>query len=250
MTKLKFYYFILFIASFFLSCEENNPVDPYGQTSQVYVISGNLNGWNLGSNKNVIFLGAHEIWNSDKIYSVSEIDSDGNFYLKNLGSPSDVMFLNPVCPQFSEEIYLIRNTLTCSDSSARKVWGYLVITLADDTSFTNKGDINRRNFNDWFYFSDDSVKSGDFIVEYIFADKNARLYGTIEYEYTNVYSNKKYHFTLEYNMNYQKGWNKEITQVKYQQVCTDSGFTNVVSTRSISNYEPIGARWDYSYYGN
>ena len=158
--------------------------------------------------------------------------------------------MNPVYPQFSDEAIFTRNTLTCSDSSAKRVWGYLVITLSDDTSLTNKGRIYRRNFNDWFYFSDDSVKSGDFIVEYIYADKDARLNGIIEYEYTDINFNKKGHFILEYNLNLKKGWNKEVTLVKSQEVSSDSGFTKIVTTRNISNYEPNGARWDYSYYGN
>jgi len=232
------------------SCSETNPVDPYGITSEVNTINGKLNGWNLGKNKNVIFLGAGEIWNSDKVYSTSKIDSNGNFRLNNLSAPTEVMFMNPVYPRFSDEVSFIRNTLTCSDSSAKKVWGYLVITFAGDTSLTNKGRIYRRNFNDWFYFSDDSVKAGNFIVEYIYTDKDARLSGTIEYNYNHNYTDRKYHYTYEYNLNLKKGWNKEVTLVKYQEVSSDSGYTKIVTTRSVTNYEPIGGRWDYSYYGN
>lgn len=243
-------FLLIIIVVLINSCDENNPVDPFGFTSEVYSINGKLNGWNLGSNKNVIFLGAGDIWNSDKVYSNSKIDSNGNFVLNNLDSPTEAMFMNPVYPLFSDEAIFIRNTLTCSDSSAKRVWGYLVITLANDTTLTNKGRIYRRNFNDSFYFSDDSVKSGDFIIEYIFADKDARLSGIIEYDYTHINLSKKYHFTLEYNLNLKRGWNKEITLVKYQKVSSDSGFTKIVTTRSISNFEPIGGRWDYSYYGN
>lgn len=243
-------FLLIIIVVLINTCDENNPVDPYGFTSEVYSIHGKLNEWNLGSNKNVILLGAGEIWNSDKVYSTSEIDSYGNFSLNNLDSPTEAMFLNPVYPRFSDEVIFIRNTLTCSDSSAKKVWGYLVITLEDDTSLTNKGRIYRRNFNDWFYFSDDSVKAGDFIVEFIYADKDARLSGTIEYDYTQTYTNRKYHYTFEYNLNLKKGWNKEVTLVKSQVVSSDSGYTKIVTTRSVTNYEPRGGRWDYSYYGN
>ena len=84
------------IVGFINSCEENNPVDPFGFTSEVYSINGKLNGWNFGSDKNVIFIGAGDIWNSDKVYSTSKIDSNGNFRLKNLDNPTEVMFLNPV----------------------------------------------------------------------------------------------------------------------------------------------------------
>ena len=243
-------FFLIIMVVLVNSCTENNPVDPYGITSEVYSISGNLNGWNLGSNKNVIFLGDGDIRNSDKVYSTSKIDSNGNFSLNNLDSPAEVMFMNPVYPRFSDDAIFIHNTLTCSDSSAKQVWGYLVITLANDTSLSNRGRIYRRNFNDWFYFSDDSVKPGDFIVDFIYADKDARLYGTIEYEYTDDNFNKKGHFTLDYNVNLKKGWNKEVTLVKFQEVSSDSGYTKIITTRSVTNYEPMGGRWDYSYYSN
>lgn len=210
IMKISFLIIIVFLIN---SCTKNNPVDPYGITSEVSSISGKLTGWDQGSNKNVIFLGANEIWNSDKVYSTSQIDVDGNFRLNNLDTPNETMFMNPVYPRFSDDAIIIRNSLTCSDSSAKQVWGYLVITLANDTSLSNIGRIYRRNFNDWFYFSADSVKSGDFIVDFIYSDQDVRLSGTIEYEYTHVYYNIKGHYTLDYNVNLKKGWNKEVTLV-------------------------------------
>ena len=54
-------FFLIIIVVLINSCNENNPVDPYGITSEVYSINGKLNGWNLGINKNVIFLGAGDI---------------------------------------------------------------------------------------------------------------------------------------------------------------------------------------------
>lgn len=250
MSKMKFFSSVLLIVLFILSCDENNPIDPYGQTSQIYSIHGKLNDWNLGNGKNVIFLGAGDIWNSDKIYSISQIDSYGNFNLNNLDTPSEAMFLNPIYPQFSNEVEFIRNSLICSDSSAKRVWGNFVITISGDTSYSNVGRIYRRNFNDWFYFSEDSVKSGDFIVEYVYADKEVRLSGIVEYDYVDYTYSKKWHVTYEYNMNYKKGWNKEITLVKSQEVSIENGFLKIVTTRSITNFEPLGGRWDYTYYGD
>lgn len=246
---MKIIKFILLIITGVLinSCKENNPVDSIGNTGEVYLIYGKLNGWDLGSNKKVVFL---NVWSIDKVYSSSRIDSQGNFFLTNLDSPTEVTFMNPVYPRFSEDANIFRNTLTCSDSTAKKVWGYLAIVLADDTSLTNKGYISRRNFNDSFYINDDSLKHGDFYVEFVYADKDAGLNGTVEYEYTNIYSNSKNHVTLEYNLNLKKGWNKEVTLVKSQEVSSDSGFTKIITERSISNYEPYGGRWDYIYYGD
>jgi hypothetical protein len=241
-------FLIIFIVVFINSCDNFNPVEPIGMTSEVYSISGKLNGWNLGSNKQVIFIGANEIFNSDKVYSTSKIDSNGNFSLTNLDSPTKVMFMNPVCPQYFGDLKVIRNKITCSDSSANKVYGYLVITLADDTSYTGKGDIYRKNFSNWCYYSDDSVKTGDFSAKFIYADKDARLSGIIEFDDT--YGNYKYHSTIEYNLNLKKGWNKEVTLIKSQKVSRDSGYTKIVSTRRITNYELLGGRWDYNYYGD
>lgn len=246
---MKMIKFILLIITGALinSCNENNPVDSIGTTSEVYSIYGKLNGWDLGSNKNVVFLNA---WNSDDVYAASGIDSYGNFILNNLDSPAESMFLNPVYPRISSEANIIRNTLTCTDSTAKKVWGDLIIVLADDTSLTYKGIISRRNFNDPFYFSDESLKHGDFFVEFLYADKDAGLNGIVEYEYSDIYLNIKSHVTREYNLNLKKGWNKQVTLVKFQEVSGDSGFTKINTVRSISNYEPSGGRWYYSYYGD
>lgn len=246
---MKIIRFIFISILFLLSCIDN-PIDPYDRANEVYSIGGKIERWYLGNDKNVIFIGAGEIWNSDKIYSSSSIDSNGNFMLKNLDNPTKIMFMNPTYPLFPDSTIITHNTLSCSDSSAKQVWGHLVITLASDSTLDPKGHIYRRNFNDWFYFSDDSVKSGDFYVEYIYSDKNVILKGNIEYIYNNIYYDKIEHFTLMYDLILKEGWNKKVTLIKSQEVTHESSLTKIIGTRSISNHEPEGAIWDFNYYHN
>lgn len=219
-------------------------------TSSVDFIYGKLNRWEYGSGKSVMLLGAYEIWNSDKIYSISPIDSNGNFFLGNLDVPGQKMFMNPAYPRFSEESIRVRNTFKCSDSTARQVWGHLVITNNSDTSHYPKGRINRRNFNDWYYYSADSIKAGDFYAEYIYVNKDVNLSGLIENNYYDKYFNTKGNYTYEYNLNLKKGWNKQVVMIKNNEVNRDSSFLYIKRHYYYSNIEPKGAIWDYHYYNN
>jgi len=231
---------LLIIVAFINSCDENNPINPFGSTSQIYSISGKIEGWHLGSDKEVILLGNES---ATEVFAKSKIDSEGNFNLLKLSAPTEILY-NTVNPQFSNE-GIINNTINCSDSSAKKILGYLCIVMAGDTTNNIIGRIYEGKFSDTTIINENSFNTGDFNINYVYADKDVNVSGEIETHYTDTYQNKEYHYYVDYNLCYKKGWNKEVRIMKSKEILSDSLHLKINSEVSYSNSEPNGSYWIY-----
>jgi hypothetical protein len=231
-------------------CSKDNPgsADLTGSAS-VSEITGRLNNWNHGSNKTTVLIGTEVLWNSDKIYSSSSIDSLGNFSLKNLDAPSSIMFIATVYPKFAEATVFKENTLRCSDSSAIQVKGHLVIP--DDSLFSTLGFLFNKNFEYSFHSNRDSVKAGDYFVEYIYVNKDVSLNGVVDYELAAdppAVPRIKSFYKINYDLSFQKGWNKKVTFVKSQIISEINNAPVLNAEYNISNYEPSQSNWYYTYF--
>jgi len=232
-----FKFILIFITILlFNACDKNNPIDITEVNTSIQSISGKISGWHLGSDKEVILLGNE---NPTEVFARSKVDSEGNFNLTKLSAPTKIVY-NTVNPLFINE-RIISNTVTCSDSSAMEIWGYLCIVNVGDTSNNVIGRIFKGKFSNTTKINYDSFDPGDFTTAYICTDKDVNVSGRIESKYLSAYDNKQYHIITDYNLSYKKGWNKEVSLIKAKEITSDSIYVE----SSCSNAEQDGGYWIY-----
>jgi hypothetical protein len=241
------YFILLILLIGIIGCKEDNSVNPIVEESPlITTFGGQFVKWTKGGNHRILFLGANDIWNSDKIYASSSIDTNGNFSLKNLDLPSTYMFLNTAYPKFVDSLTFQENTFNCSDSTAKVVFGVLIIVK--DTSNSRVAEVYRQNFSYNYYLNIDSLKTGDFMTEYIYVDKDVNLKGKLKYFYYDPNSKIESRMTLNYNLKYKKGWNKKVTYIVSQNVLRETNKTIITAEHNYTNSEPSQAKWYYLYY--
>lgn len=229
-----------------LGCDVDTSFNPAAKSPTITYFGGQFVNWDKGNNHRILFLGAPDIWNSDKIYSASPIDSNGYFFMNNLDSPSDSWLVNPVYPRFIDGLKFKEYTLTCSDSSTKMVYGELIIVK--DTSNRRVAEVYRQNFNYNYYLNEGLLKPGDFLSKYIYVDKDVNLMGKIEYTYVDSIFHREVNMTYDYYLYFKKGWNQKIEYIVSNKV--GYNLNNSVVTREIKyiTYEPFEADWYYYYY--
>jgi hypothetical protein len=193
---------LFFLLIGIISCDDNS-VAPEDSSASVTSFQGKFVGWNKGDNHRILFLGANDVWNSDKIYASARIYSNGYFSMRNFDIPSSSFIVNQAYPYYVDGTEFQENSVICSDSTAKVVYGVLIIVK--DTSNQRVAEVYRQNFNYNFYLDEDLLKSGDFMSEYIYADKDVNLKGKVKYIYDSPYFNKEWRMTFKYNLNFKKG---------------------------------------------
>lgn len=228
-----------------LGCDDTF-VNPTAKSPVITYFDGKFVNWNKGNDHRILFLGAPDIWNSDKIYASSIIDSNGNFFMSNFDSPSEAWLQNPAYPTFINGLSFKEYTLVCSDSNAKVVYGELIIVK--DTSNWRVAEVYRQNFSYNYYINEGLLKHGDFITNYIYADRDVNLTGKIKYTYSDSIFHREANMTYNYNLYFKKGWNQRITYIVSNKV--EYNVNKTVITREIKfiNYEPFLADWYYYYY--
>jgi len=241
----KIIYTLMILLLGVIACNDNS-VNPIIEESIVTSFQGKFVNWTKGSNHRMLFLGANDVWNSDKIYSSSQIDSNGFFMMDNFAPPSSSFLRNKVYPVYIDGVTFQENTLICSDSTASVVHGVLIIVK--DTSNSRVAEVYRQNFSYNFYIQKEHLKTGDFMTEYIYVDKNVTLNGRVEYVYYNPNFKIESKMTLNYDLIYKKGWNKRITYIASHNVANDGDKTTITAEYNYVNTEPTTANWHYLYY--
>ena len=236
---------LLFLLIGSTGCDDNS-VDPSDSSTSLTSLHGKFVNWNKGANHRILFLGANDVWNSDKIYASARIYSTGYFFIKNFDNPSTSFIVNQAYPNYMDGTEFQENSVTCSDSTAKVVYGVLIIVK--DTSNQRVAEVYRQNFNYNFYLDEELLKSGDFMSEYIYADRDVDLKGKVKYIYDSPYFNKEWRMTFQYDLNFKKGWNRRVTYIVAYNVSYDNGKTIVTAEINYINYEPSPGDWHYYYY--
>ena len=239
--------FLIFLFIGIIGCDDNS-VNPLDSSALVTSFRGQFVDWNKGANHRILFLGANDVWNSDKIYAAAQIDSNGDFSIKNFDIPSTSFLVNHAYPYYMEGTEFLENSLTCSDSTAKVVFGVLIIVR--DTSNMRVAEVYRQNFDYNFYLNEEQLKYGDFMSEYIYVDKDVNLKGKVKYIYDSPYFNRETRMTYNYSLNYKKGWNRRVTYIVSYDVSNDNGKTIITAEVSYINFEPTFGSWHYLYYQN
>jgi hypothetical protein len=245
-TSMKQIIFILIISFFgIIGCKDNS-VNPYDESPLVNSLQGKFVNWTKGEGHRILFLGANDVWNSDKIYGYSKIDSNGYFSIRNFDIPSTSFLVNTAYPVYMDGTEFQENSLTCSDSSAKVVYGVLIIVK--DTSNMRVAEVYRQNFDYNFWLNEELLKYGDFMSEYIYSDKDVSLKGKVKYIYNSPYFNRESRMTYNYNLNFKKGWNRRVTYIFSYNVTNENGKTVITAEINYINFEPSFGSWHYLYY--
>ena len=242
--KQTFYILIIFLIGF-LGCKDES-VSPSEISSLVTSFEGKFVNWTKGDNHRILFLGANDVWNSDKIYGSSQIDSNGYFGVRNFDIPSASFLVNTAYPVYMDGTQFQENSLICSDSTAKVVYGVLIIVK--DTSNNRVAEVYRQNFNYNFYLNEILLKSGDFMSEYIYADRDLNLNGKVKYVYDSPYFNRESRMTYNYNLSLKRGWNQRIMYIVSYNVSNEGGKEIVTAEINYINLEPTKADWYFLYY--
>lgn len=230
-----------------LSCNDTNPLVPYSKNG-VISIAGKLNNWTYGGNYKILMINNPGYWNNgDSIYSSSVILEDGSFALNNIKDATSKNMLNPPYPRFVDEAKVSNASFYCSDSSALVTFASLIIIDSKDSTKQLKSFVYRRNFNNAYYYFDDSVKIGDFNTEFIYINNDVEMKGVIEVDYLDETWQKHRLYTYFYNISYIKGWNRIVTYIESNEVSTENNYVKIERKHLITNNEYMGGRWDCSF---
>lgn len=228
---------IFTIFLFFVSCQSDSPVSPdLSFPSTVTSISGNFMNWTKGNNGKIVFWYQH---NGQDTISATSIDEEGNFNLTELRELSDNELLNPVYPMYSDFVTYLDNKLVCSDSTAKIAEG--LFTTYIGTNNVHFAQILRKNFEYSLAWDKDQLSFGDFYVDYVYANKEAKLSGDVEVHYT--HDNRKGEIKNHYDLQLIKGWNKRVTYILKHDYSDDGDTTLTIAEYKIMNYEPGYSSW-------
>ncbi len=87
--------------------------------------------------------------------------------------------------------------------------------------------------------------AGDFSVDYIYVTKDVALSGTIKQAIFGATDTQAVEITTHYDLNYRRGWNKEVTLYTTEQDFKDSTTTVYSREYWYSGYEPYEVKWFY-----
>ncbi len=228
----------------FVGCEKNNnPISEDGGNSIPLIsIEGRINDWHYGGNRYVVLM-----YRDSQFFphttATSQIDSVGRFFLENLGSLPESSQGTTVYPSESEYVKFIDNSFTCTDSSAKFIWGQFEV-MGNCSSQGYCGWIARTSYD----FNQRISQPGDFDVTYIYATKDVKLNGTVKARIYAGNDTTEIEETYHYNATYQRGWNQQIKLYVAQDVFKDSNKTVYSYEYSLTSNEPYQGKWFY--YGN
>jgi len=234
--------FILLLFSslllFLFGCDSDSPVSPnLSFPSTVTSISGNITNWDKGRIGKIVFWIQY---NGLDTISSAQIDTEGNFNLSELRELSDSELLNPPYPQYSSSVTYMDNSMVCSDSTAKSAQGVFFTYVGENDDFYDE--ILNKNFEYSLVWSKDKLSYGNYYVDYIYCNKDARLIGDVETHYT--FNASKGEIKNHYNLQLKKGWNKRITQILKYTYSIEGDTTITIAEYNIMNYEPSSSFWD------
>lgn len=203
-------------------------------------LTGQITGWKYGAGR-YITLQYRDSQNFVQTCASSKIDSTGRFSLQNLGSPPQSASGGAVYPSEDQYTKFLDNTFSCTDSSAKFIWGQLEVM--GDTFTPYVGWVGRTSYD----FNKRSALGGDFDVSYFYVTKDVKLSGTIRAR-TYAGDTTDIQDITHFDLSFIRGWNQQVRIYSAQTMFKDSNKTVYGNEYILTNYEPYVGMWIY--YGN
>jgi hypothetical protein len=218
--------------------KEDNPIASGGSSAPIAVVNGQIDGWSYGSGRHIVLTYLNTLFIPVPV-SIAGIDSRGYFELTGLGVPSSSPLSQAVYPSENISVKHVENTFSCTDSSAKLIYGQFMVTN-DTSKWQWLGSVERSNFRT----GERAEGSGDYIVNFIYSTRDVKLSGNIRSRsYDNDSTGNEYIY--HYNLTLNRGWNQQVRIYVAHKIYKELNRTIESKEFTYTNDEPFIGLWSY-----